>query len=143
MKELSSENFTDLDQIKKDENYIIVFSSTTCGPCQTMKPVLKALDENNKNILFFEIDTGSSPELASHFGVRGVPSIYICENREVLFSFSGVTPLRDLQYSIDNINDPYFREHGEFNIPKPQTDHTFNIVIIFIVITLVSAIIFL
>lgn len=115
MDKLTSDKLDSLYDIK-DELFIIKFSSPSCGPCKTMKPVFKALDENNPTTKVFEVDTSESPELAAHFGIRGVPTTLFCENREVLYTLIGLTPLRDLQYVIDNINDPYFRENGEFNI---------------------------
>ncbi|GEM_PF-1513247 len=119
MKELTIAN---LDKAAKVEKglYVIKFSSPTCGPCSTMKPVVEQLGKNNKGLTIYEVDTQKSPELAQHFGVRGVPTIKFCKKRDILYSFTGVTPLGDLQFVVDNINDPYFLEHGEFQKPKKK-----------------------
>jgi thiol-disulfide isomerase/thioredoxin len=133
VKELTSAN---LDKVGKKEKklYVIKFSSPSCGPCNTMKPVIEELSKNNKDLSVYEVDTQKSPELAQHFEVRGVPTIKFCKKREILYSFTGVTPLGDLQYVIDNIDDPYFVEHGEFNRPKKKAP--IGIIITFAIIVL-------
>ena len=137
MNKLNSENF---EKVVNDESglFIIKFSSPTCGPCKTMIPVFEALTEKNPEINIYEIDTMESPELASHFGVRGVPFVTYCENREVLYSFTGVTPLGNLLYVINNINDPYFRENGEFRSEEPKKSPWFALSIIAVILFFIT-----
>jgi thioredoxin 1 len=139
LKTLNSENF---ESVASSEQglFLIKFFSPTCGPCATMKPVFELFSTNNENINVYEVDTMESPEIAAHFGVRGVPYTAFCENREVLYSFTGVTPLVDLQYVADNIDDPYFREHGEFQKSEDGKDHTFTIIVILVLLALGAAI---
>lgn len=142
MKRINVENF---DQIANGEKglFIIKFFSPTCGPCNTMTPVFNALNENNPEVNVYEIDAMESPELAAHFGVRGVPYVTYCENREVLYSFTGVTPLADLQFVIDNINDAYFRTHGEFRKNDAPKSRAFEISVILIIVIFIMLFIFL
>ncbi len=142
MERLNTENF---EQIINNEKslFVIKFFSPTCGPCSTMNPVFEALEQNNNDLNVYEIDTVESPELASHFGVRGVPYVTYCEDREVIYSFTGVTPLGNLQYVIDNIDDPYFREHGSFQTNQAKDSRSFGIIVILLVILFVSLIAFL
>ncbi len=142
MNHLNSINFEEVVNKEKGP-FVIKFSSPTCGPCQSMKPIFQTLSDNNQAINFYEVDTMESPELASHFGVRGVPYIVFCENREVLFEFTGLTPLGNMQYVIDHINDPYFREHGHFKQVEHKKSWVFEIIIFAIVLALVLGIIFL
>jgi thioredoxin 1 len=128
LKKLNSENFEYVAQTEKSL-YIIKFGSQTCGPCHTMKPVLDKLAEENPGVSIYDVDTGEAPELAEHFGIRAVPTIHYCENREILYSFHGVTPLRDMQYVINNIDDPHFRETGEFKTEAQKKSYTFEIAV--------------
>ena len=142
MKRINSSNFEDVVSNEKGL-FVIKFFSPTCGPCNTMNPVFNALNENNPEVNVYEIDTMESPELAAHFGVRGVPYVTYCENREVLYSFTGVTPLVDLQYVIDNINDAYFRTHGEFRKKEVPKSRVFEVSIILIVLAFIMLFIFI
>ncbi len=142
MLKLNTENFEEV--VNKEKGlFIIKFYSPTCGPCKTMTPVFEALATNNTNINVYEVDTMESPELASHFGVRGVPYVTYCEEREVIYSFTGVTPLGNLQYVIDNVDDAYFREHGSFETSEPDKNSYFGLMILLLIILLVSLIAFL
>ncbi len=118
LKQMTSEN---LDKIAKDEKglYLIKFTSTTCAPCRVMAPVLESFVQHNPSISVYEVDTGTYPELASHFEVRGVPTTLFCKKREILYSFSGVRSEADLQYVVNNIDGQYFKEHGEFEVKPP------------------------
>lgn len=143
LKRLNAENFESVVNNEKGL-FLIKFFSPTCGPCKTMTPVFEKLAQENDDVSFYEVDTMESPELAAHFNVRGVPYMVYCENREVLYEFTGLTPLGNLQYVINNINDPYFREHGHF---KPddggKKSWIFEISIAVILLVIVLAIVFL
>ena len=107
-----------------------------------MTPVMEKLHAQNPNLTIYEVDTLESPELATHFGVRGVPYIVFCENREVLYSFTGVTPLGSIQFVIDNIDDPYFRINGQFKRQEPEKNWWYEITLAFIIGILGSMILF-
>ncbi len=142
MERLTVENFENVVNKEKGP-FVIKFFSPTCGPCKTMTPVFEAFDHNNPNVSVYEIDTMESPELASHFGVRGVPYVVFCEGREVLYEFTGVTPLGNLQYVVDNINDPHFRETGDFKKADVKKSHAFEASVALIVIAIIAIIIFI
>jgi thioredoxin 1 len=129
MQKLNTENF-ESSVSKQTGLFVIKFSSPTCGPCSTMKPVFERLAEQNPSITVYEVDTMESPELAGHFGVRGVPYVTFCEGREVLYTFTGVTPLGNLQYVINNIDDPYFRENGKFQTEQTKSSPWFALSIV-------------
>lgn len=137
IEKITNENFDTIIN-SQTSAYFLKFGSKTCGPCNTMKPVLEALATNNQKFRVFEIDTDESSELAQKFEIRAVPTIHLCEGREILYSFHGLTPLRDLEYALHNINDPYFREHGEFRIKeelsKNKIDHKFIMIISVIIL---------
>lgn len=143
LKKLNTDNFESVVNNEKGL-FVIKFFSPTCGPCKTMSPVFEKLSQDNEDVGFYEVDTMESPELAAHFNVRGVPYMVYCENREVLYEFTGLTPLGNLQYVINNINDPYFREHGHFKQGEDQKKSwAFEITIAVILFVIVLAIVFL
>ncbi|MBL6990917.1 MAG: thioredoxin family protein [Bacteriovoracaceae bacterium] len=141
LKELTSEN---LQKVSKKEKglYVIMFSSTTCGPCKTMKPVMASLDSHNPDINVYSVDTGKDPGLAQHFQIRSVPTIHFCKKREILYSFHGVTPEAQMQYVINNKDDAHFLEHGEFKQDEEKKSYLFPALVVAIVTLFVLLFIF-
>jgi thioredoxin 1 len=138
MQRLNSENFEqEMSSVRGP--FLIKFFSASCGPCATMNPVVEKFESENPNISVFDVDTSASPELAGHFEVRGVPTMHICENREIIYSFVGVTPLAQLNYVFQNINDPYFRAHGEFKKAESKGPSWFYIIVLLIVVGYLAA----
>lgn len=67
-----------------------VFTSKTCGPCKVMKPLLAGL-----NITVVEIDVEDHPELAARNLVRGVPTLKLFDNNDLLrTSVGGMSKLQ-------------------------------------------------
>ena len=60
-----------------DENLIIVYSASYCGPCRAMAPTLNQL-ESVINIIKVDID--DCPTLANGEGIRAVPTLIQYKN---------------------------------------------------------------
>jgi thioredoxin-like negative regulator of GroEL len=56
---------------------ILYFSSTWCGPCRTFKPIVESL-QSEISITFIDVD--SSPQTATTWNVRSVPTVLVIEN---------------------------------------------------------------
>ena len=60
------------------------FSASWCAPCTQLKPLMEELSkELTGKIKFFYHDIESSPNTPSHYGVRGVPTLLIFNNKEL------------------------------------------------------------
>jgi thioredoxin 1 len=45
-----------------------------CGPCRTLTPIIEKVSEE-KSIKLLKVNADDSRELASDFGVRGIPTV--------------------------------------------------------------------
>ena len=124
MKFLNGENFEVSMDLERGL-FVIFISSGNCGPCRSMGPVLERFEKMNSKLPLYKVNAEESPELLAHFGVRGVPHLLFCKRREVLYEFSGMTPLKDLQYVVDNIDGAHFLTYGEFKGVEKKTDWPF------------------
>ena len=56
---------------------IIFFGASWCGPCKMFKPVMESL-QSEMSITFIDVD--SSPQTATTWNVRSVPTVLVIEN---------------------------------------------------------------
>jgi thioredoxin 1 len=66
------------------------FSASWCGPCKALAPVMNEVKGQFSNVNFQDIDIDENFELASHYGVRSVPTVVIENNGKEVNRFVGV-----------------------------------------------------
>ena len=92
---------------KGDKPAIIDFYADWCGPCKTAAPILEELSvEYSGKVIIYKIDTQVERELASVFGVSGIPAfLYIPMNGKPSMT-SGIarTKADTKKMFIDNID---------------------------------------
>lgn len=88
----------------KKEPFLLVFSSSTCSPCNNLKPVLYEmsmdLPENSINILLVGPDDSPTSHedamagdiLIKDFKVRGLPALFIMKGSEIVAQRAGYSP---------------------------------------------------
>ncbi|KAJ0977541.1 hypothetical protein J5N97_013015 [Dioscorea zingiberensis] len=80
----------------------VLYTSPTCGPCRTLKPILsKVIDEFDQNVHFVEIDIEEDPEIAEAAGVMGTPCVQFFKNKEMLRTVSGVKMKKEYKEFIE------------------------------------------
>ncbi|MBK6743986.1 MAG: tetratricopeptide repeat protein [Hydrogenophilales bacterium] len=87
------------------------FWAEWCGPCKALKPILEKLaEEYAGRFILAKINTEQNQELASQFGVRGIPNVKAIFNGVLVDEFSGALP------------EAQVREFIERNIPSPADE---------------------
>lgn len=57
---------------------LVDFYSPTCAPCQVMHPILENLAQRRAGeLMVVKVNVDQNPELASAFGVQGVPTFVV------------------------------------------------------------------
>ncbi|XP_039136644.1 thioredoxin reductase NTRC [Dioscorea cayenensis subsp. rotundata] len=80
----------------------VLYTSPTCGPCRTLKPILsKVIDEFDQNVHFVEIDIEEDPEIAEAAGVMGTPCVQFFKNKEMIRNVSGVKMKKEYREFIE------------------------------------------
>ncbi|BAF22429.1 Os07g0657900 [Oryza sativa Japonica Group] len=81
----------------------VLYTSPTCGPCRTLKPILsKVIDEYNEHVHFVEIDIEEDPEIAEAAGIMGTPCVQFFKNKEMLRTVSGVKMKKEYREFIES-----------------------------------------
>ena len=57
---------------------LVDFNATWCGPCQMLKPSVEALGKRSY-ITVLSVDVDENPDLASRYGVSGIPTLFLFE----------------------------------------------------------------
>ncbi|MBW8888800.1 MAG: thioredoxin [Fibrobacteres bacterium] len=78
------------------------FWADWCGPCKMMAPVLQDLAREWKGrITVIKIDTDKKPELASRFGISGIPTLILFKGGREAHRITGAMPLPDLKRELN------------------------------------------
>ena len=57
---------------------LVDFWAEWCGPCRQLGPILEALDnELNGEVKIYKMNVDDSPETASQFGIRSIPTMFL------------------------------------------------------------------
>jgi putative thioredoxin len=70
---------------------VVDFWAEWCVPCRTLDPILEKLaDEATGAFRLAKLDVDANPKIAEDYGVRGLPSVKVFRNGQVVAEFSGL-----------------------------------------------------
>ena len=68
-----------------------------CGPCKAMAPIVQEVARRmSGRARVLKVDVDRNPALAQQFGIRGVPTLRLFKDGQVVWRQSGVVPADQL-----------------------------------------------
>jgi thioredoxin 1 len=99
-------NFTDdsfdQDVLQAEKPVLVDFWATWCGPCVAMAPVIdQVADEYEGKVKVGKLDVDSNPGSASRYQVRGIPTMLLFKNGQVVDQVVGAVGKAKLTQLLD------------------------------------------
>ncbi|PJA20039.1 thioredoxin, partial [Candidatus Berkelbacteria bacterium CG_4_10_14_0_2_um_filter_35_9_33_12] len=69
---------------------LIDFYADWCGPCQIMKPIIKEIEKELKNVKITKINVDENQKEAQKYNVMSIPTFVIRKDGKIIDQLSGV-----------------------------------------------------
>ena len=102
---INDSNF-EKEVLKSNSLTLVDFWAEWCGPCKMIGPALEAISEEMKNdIRITKLNIDENPSTPQQYGVRGIPTLLLFKNGEVVAEKIGALPKTKLtEWISENIS---------------------------------------
>lgn len=105
MSSVATVSKTDFDEqvLQADVPVLVDFWAPWCMPCQILGPTVDELaSEYSGKVKIVKVNVDDNQELAGKYGIRGIPTLILFKNGEIIERIVGVQQKNVLAEKLDN-----------------------------------------
>ena len=88
----------DKDISINDVPVVVDFGAEWCGPCKVLDPILEEIAVENKDkVKIYKMNIDENPMTPQKYGIRGIPTVMIFKNGELIDTKVGRLPKTALE----------------------------------------------
>ena len=91
-KEFTVDNW-EKEVLGSEKPVLVDFWAPWCGPCRMQGPIVEQIaEEIGEQAVVGKLNSDEHPEIAAHYGIRGIPTLMVFSAGKPKKTFVGVTP---------------------------------------------------
>ena len=99
--QFDTNNF-DQEVVKSDKPVLVDFWAPWCGPCKMIGPIIEELASDfDGRLKVGKVNVDDNQQLAGQFGIRGIPTMMVFKDGQMVDSFVGLQQKADLAGAIE------------------------------------------
>jgi thioredoxin 1 len=99
--QFDTNNF-DQEVVKSDKPVLVDFWAPWCGPCKMIGPIIEELASDfDGRLKVGKVNVDDNHQLAGQFGIRGIPTMMVFKDGQMVDSFVGLQQKADLAGAIE------------------------------------------
>ena len=101
IKPVTDANFSE-EVMKSEQPVLVDFWAEWCGPCKMIAPVLDELSKTYEGrVKIAKMNVDENREVPAQHGIRGIPTLQLWKNGELVRSLVGAKPKAELTAFLD------------------------------------------
>jgi thioredoxin 1 len=91
--------------LQSDIPALVDFWAAWCGPCRTVGPIVEELAEEYKGkVKVAKLDVDNNKQVASKYGVRGIPTLMLFKDGQIVDQIVGAVPKSRIKELLDKVS---------------------------------------